>query len=201
MASAISAEMVRDLREKTGAGMMDCKKALQESQGDFDKAVEFLRKQGLATAAKKAGRTAAEGLVEAYIHLGGKIGVLIEVNCETDFVAKNIEFHSLVRDLAMQVAATNPQFVTIEDVPESVANHEKEILKSQALVEGKPAHVVEKMIEGRIQKFFSEVCLIEQPFIKDMDKTIKTLISEHVAKFGENIVVRRFSRFQVGEKS
>ena len=201
MASAISAEMVRDLREKTGAGMMDCKKALQESQGDFEKAVEFLRKQGLATAAKKAGRTAAEGLVEAYIHLGGKIGVLIEVNCETDFVAKNIEFHSLVRDLAMQVAATNPQFVTIEDVPESVANHEKEILKSQALAEGKPAHVVEKMIEGRIQKFFGEVCLIEQPFIKDMDKTIKTLISEHVAKFGENIVVRRFSRFQVGEKS
>jgi elongation factor Ts len=195
----ITAEIVKQLREKTGCGMMDCKAALSQSMGDMEKAVEFLRKKGLATAAKKADRATGQGLVESYIHLGGKIGVLIEVNCETDFVARNIEFHSLVRDLAMQVAATNPAYLDRLAVPESVIKHEKEILREQAGTEGKPEPVIEKMVEGRLSKFYAEMCLLDQPFIKDSDKSISDLVKEHIAKFGENIVVKRFTRYQMGE--
>lgn len=195
----ITAGMVKELRERTGAGMMDCKKALNETNGDMDKAVDFLREKGLAAAAKKASRIATEGLVEAYIHGAGRIGVLVEVNCETDFVAKTDDFKSLVKDIAMQIAAANPSYVSREEVPEEVLNHEREILRAQALNEGKPANIVEKMIEGRLKKFYQEACLLEQTFIKDPDKTITQLITERVAKIGENISVRRFTRYQLGE--
>jgi len=195
----VSAAQVKELRERTGAGMMDCKRALEECGGDMEKAIEYLRKKGLATAAKKAGRVAKEGLVHAYIHGGGRIGVLIEVNCETDFVAKTEEFRQLVHDLAMQVAASRPEYISREDVPEEVINKEKEILTAQALAEGKPQNIVEKIVEGRLEKFFKEVCLLEQPFIKDMEKTVKNVITEAIARLGENIVVRRFARFEVGE--
>jgi elongation factor Ts len=195
---AITASMVKELRERTGAGMMDCKKALQEANGDIEKAIEILRKKGLSKAAKKAGRVAAEGVVEAYIH-GGRIGVLVEVNTETDFVAKNEEFRDFVKDVAMQIAAQNPKYVSREEVPADVIEKEKEILKEQALNEGKPEHIVEKMIEGRIEKFYKEVCLLEQPFIKDPDKTINELLTEKIARIGENIVIRRFVRYEVGE--
>jgi len=197
----ITTEMVKALREKTGVGMMDCKKALQESKGDAEKAIEFLRKQGLAAAARRAGRTAAEGIVDSYIHLGGKIGVLVEVNCESDFVGRNIEFQSFVKDISMQVAASSPQYISREDVPDGIVNHEKEILKSQTLAEGKPEKVADKIVEGRLEKFFSEVCLMDQPFIKDPNKSIKDLLGEFCAKIGENIVIRRFTRYQLGEKS
>ncbi|HWR08194.1 translation elongation factor Ts [Sporomusa sp.] len=195
----ITAEMVKELRERTGAGMMDCKKALSETNGDMEKAVDFLREKGLAAAAKKASRVASEGLVEAYIHGAGRIGVLLEVNCETDFVAKTDGFKALVRDIAMQIAAANPTYVTRQEVPEEILNHEREILRAQALNEGKPAHIVEKMIEGRLEKFYKEACLLEQPFIKDSDKTITQLITASVAKIGENISVRRFTRYHLGE--
>ncbi|HHP50913.1 MAG TPA: translation elongation factor Ts [Moorella mulderi] len=195
----VSAAQVKELRERTGAGMMDCKRALEECGGDMEKAIEYLRKKGLATAAKKAGRVAKEGLVHAYIHGGGRIGVLIEVNCETDFVAKTEEFRQLVHDLAMQVAASRPEYISREDVPEEVINKEKEILTAQALAEGKPQNIVEKIVEGRLEKFFKEVCLLEQPFIKGMEKTVKDVITEAIARLGENIVVRRFARFEVGE--
>lgn len=195
----ITAGMVKDLRERTGAGMMDCKKALSETNGDMEKAVDYLREKGLAAAAKKASRIASEGLVEAYIHGAGRIGVLVEVNCETDFVAKTDDFKSLVRDIAMQIAAANPSYVSREEVSEEVLNHEREILRAQALNEGKPAHIVEKMIEGRLKKFYEEACLLDQTFIKDPDKTIAQLITERVAKIGENIAVRRFTRYQLGE--
>lgn len=195
----ITAAMIKELRESTGAGMMDCKKALNETNGDMEKAVDFLREKGLAAAAKKAGRIASEGLVEAYIHGGGRIGVLLEVNCETDFVAKTDDFKSLVKDIAMQIAAANPSYVSREEVPEEILNHEREILRAQALNEGKPANIVEKMIEGRLKKFYQEACLLEQTFIKDPDKTITQLITERVAKIGENISVRRFTRYQLGE--
>ncbi|WP_425060887.1 Elongation factor Ts [Sporomusa carbonis] len=195
----ITAEMVKELRERTGAGMMDCKKALTETNGDMDKAIDYLREKGLAAAAKKASRVASEGLVEAYIHGGGRIGVLLEVNCETDFVAKTDGFKALVRDVAMQIAAANPIYVARQEVPEEVLNHEREILRAQALNEGKPAHIVEKMIEGRLEKYYKEVCLLEQPFIKDPDKTVSQLITESIAKIGENISVRRFTRYQLGE--
>lgn len=191
--------MVKELRERTGAGMMDCKKALSETNGDMEKAVDSLREKGLAAAAKKASRIASEGLVESYIHGAGRIGVLVEVNCETDFVAKTDDFKSLVRDIAMQIAAANPGYVTREEVPEEILNHEREILRAQALNEGKPANIVEKMIEGRLKKFFQENCLLEQVFIKDPDKTITQLITERVSKIGENISVRRFTRYQLGE--
>ncbi|MDN5346675.1 MAG: elongation factor Ts [Clostridia bacterium] len=197
----ISAETVKELRSRTGAGMMDCKRALEETGGDMEKAIEYLRKKGLAAAAKRAGRTASEGLVEAYIHGGGRIGVLIEVNCETDFVAKTEDFRDLVHNLAMQVAAARPQYISREDVPEEVIAKEKEILRAQALNEGKPEKVVERIVEGRLEKFFQENCLLEQPFIKDMDCTVKDLINEKIAKLGENIVVRRFCRYEVGEIS
>ncbi|SMB95489.1 translation elongation factor Ts (EF-Ts) [Thermanaeromonas toyohensis ToBE] len=195
----ISAEAVKELRNRTGAGMMDCKRALEETGGDIEKAIEILRMKGLAAAAKKAGRVAKEGLVHAYIHGGGRIGVLIEVNCETDFVARTEEFKDLVHNLAMQVAAARPEYVKREDVPEEVIEREKSILRAQALNEGKPEKVVEKIVSGRLEKFFQENCLLEQPYIKDPERKVKDLIAEKIAKLGENIEVRRFARFEVGE--
>ncbi|BCU82077.1 elongation factor Ts [Polycladomyces abyssicola] len=196
---AISAAQVKELREKTGAGMMDCKKALQEANGDMDKAVEILREKGLAAAEKKAGRIAAEGLVESYIHAGGRIGVLVEVNCETDFVAKNAEFQAFVKDIAMQIAAMAPKYVRREEVPAEEVEKEREILRTQALNEGKPEHIVDKMVAGRLEKYFQQVCLLEQPFIKDGDKTIDQLVKEQIARIGENISIRRFVRYELGE--
>ncbi len=195
---SITAGMVKELREKTGAGMMDCKKALTDANGNMDKAVEILREKGLAAVAKKAGRVAAEGLVESYIH-GGRIGVLVEVNSETDFVAKNQEFKEFVKDIAMQIAASNPLYVRKEEVPQDEIAKEKEILKKQALNEGKPEKIVEKMVEGRIEKYYKEVCLLEQSFVKNPDITISDLLTEKISKIGENISIRRFVRFEVGE--
>jgi elongation factor Ts len=195
----VTAEMVKQLRERTGAGMMDCKKALTEADGNVDKAIEILREKGLAAAAKKAGRIAAEGLVDAYIHGNGRIGVLVEVNIETDFAAANEEFKQLVKDIAMQIAAAKPEYVRKEDVPADVLEKEMNILRAQARNEGKPEKIIEKMVEGRIEKFYKEVCLLEQPWIKDHDKTIKQLVTEKIATIGENISVRRFARFERGE--
>ncbi len=195
----ITAEMVRQLRERTGAGMMDCKKALTETEGNEEKAIEWLREKGIASAAKKAGRIAAEGLVEAYIHGGGRIGVLVEVNIETDFAAKNEEFKTFVKDVAMQIAASKPLYVRREEVPASIIENEKEILRAQAKNEGKPEKIIEKMVEGRIEKFYAENCLMEQAFIKDPDVTIDQLVKEKIAKIGENISIRRFVRFERGE--
>lgn len=195
---SISAKMVKELREKTAAGMMDCKKALTETDGDMDKAVEYLREKGLSKAAKKSGRLASEGLVESYIH-GGRIGVLVEVNSETDFVAKNAEFQTFVKDVAMHIAAENPLYVKKEEVPEEVIQKEKEFLTKQALAEGKPENIVEKMVSGRISKYYNEICLLEQPFVKDPDKTVGELLNEKIAKIGENLSIRRFARFEVGE--
>ena len=184
----ITAALVKELRERTGAGMMDCKKALSATDGDLEKAIDFLREKGLAAAAKKAGRVAAEGLVEAYIHGGGRIGVLVEVNCETDFVAKTDAFKELVKDIAMHIAATNPSYLKREEVPTAELEHEQAVLAEQARNEGKP-----------IEKYYKEVCLMEQPFVKDPDKTISDLITESIAKIGENISIRRFTRYQLGE--
>ncbi|KNY24905.1 translation elongation factor Ts [Pseudobacteroides cellulosolvens] len=195
----VTAELVKQLRERTGAGMMDCKKALTEANGDMEKAIEVLREKGLAAAAKKSGRIAAEGLVEAYIHGDGRIGVLVEVNIETDFAAKNEEFKAFVKDVAMQIAAAKPEYVRREEVPTATLEKEKEILKAQALNEGKPEKIVEKMVEGRIDKYYKEVCLLEQPWIKDNDKTIQQLMTEKIATIGENINIRRFVRFERGE--
>lgn len=195
----ISAAMVKDLRERTGAGMMDCKKALAECECDMEKAIDFLREKGLAAAAKKEGRIAAEGTVEAYIHGGGRIGVLVEINCETDFVARGDEFKQFVKDIAMQIAAAKPQYVTKEEVPDEVIEHEKQILKAQALNEGKPEKIIDKMVEGRIEKFYKEVCLMEQAFIKDPDIMVKDLLMQKIAKIGEKIAIRRFSRYELGE--
>ena len=195
----ITASMVKELREMTGSGMMDCKKALVENNGDMEKAVEFLREKGLAAVAKKSGRIAAEGIVESYIHGGGRIGVLVEVNIETDFAAKNEEFRAFVKDMAMQIAASSPQFVQREDVPKELVEKEKEILKAQAIGEGKPANIAEKMVTGRIEKFFKEICLLEQPFIKDTDKTVQDVLNEKIALIGEKISVRRFVRYEMGE--
>ncbi|MFZ5596124.1 MAG: translation elongation factor Ts [Bacillota bacterium] len=195
----ISASMVKELRERTGAGMMDCKKALNEVNGDMEKAVDFLREKGLAAAAKKAGRITAEGLVESYIHGGGRIGVLVEVNCETDFVAKTDQFKALVRDLAMQIAASKPEYIRREDVPGDIVAREKDVLAAQAANEGKPEKIIQKMVEGRIEKFYKEICLLEQPYIKDPDITVNQLLTENIAKIGENISVRRFVRFELGE--
>jgi len=198
MKMAISAGLVKELRERTGAGMLDCKKALEETNGDIEKAIDLLREKGLSKAAKKAGRIASEGIVEAYIH-GGRIGVLIEVNTETDFVAKNEEFRAFVKDMAMQVAASNPKYVSIDEVPQEEIEKEREILRNQALNEGKPEHIVEKMVDGRIEKYYKEVCLLEQPFIKNPDIAVKELLAEKIAKIGENIKIRRFVRYEVGE--
>ncbi|MCA1960796.1 MAG: translation elongation factor Ts [Desulfomonile sp.] len=195
----ISAKMVKDLREKTGLGMMDCKKALQETNGDVEKAVEYLRKSGALKAAKREGRATSEGRIGSYIHMGGKIGVLLELKCESDFVAKTDRFNELLKDLCMQVAASAPQWVSPEEVPEEIVNKEKEIYMTQAREQGKPEKILEKIAEGRLQKFYSEVCLLEQPFVKDTDKTVKQLISETIAQLGENMTVGRFVRFQLGQ--
>lgn len=197
----ITAAQVKELRERTGAGMMDCKKALLEADGDMNKAVEYLREKGLAAAAKRAGRATGEGIIDAYIHAGGKIGVLVEVNCETDFVARNEQFRNFVHDIAMQIAATNPLYIDRSQVPEEVIAREREILRTQTLNEGKPEHVVDRIVEGRLEKFFQQVCLLEQPFIKEQGKTIKELLAEQVAAFGENINIRRFARFVLGEET
>ncbi|ALS27579.1 translation elongation factor Ts [Paenibacillus cisolokensis] len=196
---AVSASAVKELREKTGAGMLDCKKALEEANGDLAKAVDILREKGLSAAASKAGRIATEGVVESYIHAGGRIGVLVEINCETDFVGKTDQFREFARDIAMQIAAANPKYVRREDVPQEELDKEREILKAQALNEGKPAHIVDKMVEGRIGKYYEENCLLEQQFIKDPDKTISQLLSEKISTIGENISIRRFARFELGE--
>ncbi|MCS7163469.1 MAG: translation elongation factor Ts [Thermodesulfovibrio sp.] len=193
----ITAQMVKELREKTGAGMMECKKALEASGGDFNKAIEILRQKGLATAQKKASREAREGIIASYIHMD-KIGVMLELNCETDFVARNEEFKQLAKDIAMQIAATNPQYIQREDIPQEVIEKEKEIYRSQ-IKGNKPPQVIEKIVEGKLEKFYEEMCLLDQPFIKDPEKKIKDLISEKVAKFGENIKIKRFVRFQVGQ--
>lgn len=195
----ITAAMVKELRERTGAGMMDCKNALVQCQGDVEKAIDELRAKGLAKAAKKAGRVASEGLVISYIHGGGRIGVLVEVNCETDFVAKTPEYKQLAYDIAMQIAASNPAYIKRADLPAAEMERERQVLRAQALEEGKPEKIIEKMIDGRIEKFYKENCLLEQPFIKDPDKTVEQLIHEHIARVGENINVRRFARYEVGE--
>lgn len=197
--AVITAAMVKELREKTGAGMLDCKKALDEAEGNVTKASEILREKGLAAAANKAGRIATEGLVESYIHAGGRVGVLVEVNCETDFVAKTDQFRAFVKDIAMQIAAVNPMYVRREEVPADAIEKEKEILRNQALNEGKPEKIVDKMVEGRIAKYYEENCLMEQSFIKDPDKTISTIVNEKISVIGENISIRRFVRFELGE--
>lgn len=195
----MDAKLVKELREKTGAGMMDCKKALVAVEGDIEKAIEHLREKGLAATSKKAGRIAAEGVVESYIHMGGKIGVLVEINCETDFVAKTDAFKAFARDVAMHIAAVAPSYVSKDEVPEAEVAHEKEILRVQALNEGKPEKIVDKMVEGRISKFYKEICLLEQPFVKNPDMTIEDLVKEQIMAIGENVKIRRFARFQMGE--
>jgi elongation factor Ts len=196
---SVTTQMVKELRERTGAGMMDCKNALLESNGDIEQAIDGLRKKGLASAAKKAGRVTAEGVVGSYIHAGGKIGVLVEVNCETDFVARTDEFQELVRDIAMHIAAADPRFVRREEVTADVLDRERAVQREKTLAEGKPEKVVDKIVEGRMEKFFAEQVLLEQPFVKDPDKTVGDLVTAKVAKIGENIQVRRFSRFKLGE--
>lgn len=198
--TTISAEMVKDLREKTGAGMMECKKALTESNGDFEKAIDILRQKGLASAQKKSSRTASEGLIESYIHMG-KLGSMVEINCETDFVARTDDFRNLAKDIAMHIAAANPIYLSREDVPQDVIEREKEIYRAQ--VANKPPQVVEKIIEGKLEKFYTDFCLLEQIFIKDTEQKlkIKDLVTEKIAKLGENIIIRRFVRFQLGEMS
>ncbi len=195
----IPVSAVKELRERTGAGMMDCKRALIETNGDLEKAIEYLREKGLSSAAKKAGRIAAEGIVDSYIHMGGRIGVLMEVNCETDFAAKGDQFKELVKDLTMQVAAARPEYVRREEVPADVVEKEKAIYTAQAVNEGKPQAIAEKITVGRLEKFYKEVCLMEQPFIKDTDKTVEQVVKEAISKIGENISVRRFVRYERGE--
>ncbi|CAH1056182.1 translation elongation factor Ts [Paenibacillus pseudetheri] len=196
---AVDAKAVKELRERTGAGMLDCKKALEEANNDITKAAELLREKGLSAAANKAGRIATEGVVESYIHAGGRIGVLVEINCETDFVGKTDSFKEFARDIAMQIAAANPRYVRREEVPQEDVEKEKEILKAQALNEGKPEKIIEKMVEGRIGKYYEEYCLLEQNFVKDPDKTISQLLNEKISTIGENISIRRFARFELGE--
>lgn len=196
--STISAAMVKELREKSGAGIMDCKQALAENDGDMDKAVDFLRKKGLATAAKRAGRATSEGTVQSYIHMGGKIGVMVEVDCETDFVAKTDDFIEFARNLAMHIAATNPVGITAEDVPEDVIERERSIYRDQALEMGKPEKMIDKIVDGKLNKFFKESCLMDQPFVRDPDKTITDYLNEVIAKTGEKVTIKRFARFQVG---
>jgi len=197
--AAISAAMVKELREKTGAGMMDCKKALAESDGNVEKAVDFLRKKGLATAQKRAGRAMSEGVVESYIHMGGKIGVLAEVNCETDFVAKTDDFKEFVKNIAMHIAAINPLGIVPEDIPEDVVNREKNIYREQARATGKPDKILDKIADGKLAKFYKDNCLMEQAYVKEPEKTIKDYLTEVIGKTGENITIKRFARFQVGE--
>ena len=194
----ISAAMVRELREKTQAGMMDCKQALQDTQGNMNKAIDLLRQKGLATAMKRAGRQASEGLVHAYIHAGGRLGVLLEVNCETDFAAKSQDFQDFVRNVAMQIAAANPLGIVQEDIPQEVIDRERAIYAAQAKESGKPDNIIEKMVDGKMRKFFQESVLLEQSYIKDPDKTVQDYFNELLAKTGEKIIIRRFSRFQLG---
>ena len=191
----ITASSVADLRKTTGAGLMDCKKALVETGGDFDAAVDLLRKKGVATAAKKAGRDASEGIIETYIHTGGKVGVMIELNCETDFVAKNEDFQAFARDICMHIAAAGPICVSREEVSEADLEKEREIAMAQA--EGKPPQAIQKIVEGKLEKYFSQICLLDQPFVKDPDKSVKDLLTERIAAVGENMIVRRFARFAV----
>jgi elongation factor Ts len=194
----ITSQMVKDLRDKTGAGMMDCKKALSENAGDMEKAIDFLRQKGLAVAAKRAGRATSEGVIEAYIHAGGKLGVMVELNCETDFVAKTDAFREFARDVAMHVAAANPVSLSRADVPADVVERERQIYVQQALDSGKPANIVEKMVVGKIDRYLSEICLLEQQFVKNPEKSIQDMLTELIGKMGENVSIRRFARFQVG---
>jgi len=196
---AVTAAQINELRKSTGAGMLDCKKALEETNGDFEKAVDFLRKKGLAAAAKKAGRAATEGAVGTYIHAGGKIGVMVEVNCETDFVAKNENFQAFVKDIAMHIAAASPQYVCREEVPGDVLEREKDIYRAKARETGKPENIIEKIIEGQVNKFYADICLLEQAFVKDPDKTIQQYLNETIAKIGENMSIRRFTKYVLGE--
>jgi elongation factor Ts len=195
----VTARMVKELRERTGAGMMDCKQALAEAAGDLEKAVDVLRKKGMAAAAKRAGRVAAEGTVASYIHAGGKIGVLVEVNCETDFVARTDEFQELARDIALHIAASDPRFVTREEVTPEVLERERQIYREQTLAQGKPAQLADKIVEGKLEKFYAEAVLLEQPFVKDPEVTVGELVAERIGKIGENIRVRRFARYRLGE--
>jgi elongation factor Ts len=195
----VSASAVRELREKTGAGMMDCKKALAETAGDIQKAVDYLRQKGLASAAKKADRVAADGAVAAYLHPGGKLGALVEINCETDFVARTPEFQALLKDIAMQVAAANPRYVRREEIPAAELDREKTIYRQQALESGKSEKIVDKIVEGKMERFYSEVCLLEQSFIKDQDKKVSDVVNDSIARLGENIQIRRFARYHLGE--
>lgn len=194
----ITAQTVKELRDRTGAGFMDCKAALSENAGDVEAAIDYLRKKGIAAAARKAHRETGEGLVESYIHPGGRIGVLIEVNCETDFVARTEDFQAMVKDLAMQVAAASPLYLGVEDIPEEALAREKEVLLEQARESGKPENVLEKIVEGRLKKYYEEACLLEQKFVKDTDLTVQDVVKDAIAKLGENIRVRRFQRFQLG---
>jgi elongation factor Ts len=196
----ITSAMVKELRTKTGAGMMDCKEALASANGDFEKAIDFLRKKGMSAATKRSSKAAKEGTVASYIHMGGRIGVMVELNCETDFVAKTDDFQATARDLAMHVAASNPTFVNPDEIPEDVLEREKEIYRSQALAEKKPEKIWDKIIEGKLNKYYEEVCLTKQKFIKNTDVTVETLINNLIAKTGENIVIRRFARYQLGEE-
>ncbi len=197
----ITAEQVKELREKTGVGIMDCKKALGECDGDMEKAVDFLRKKGIATAQKRGGRTASEGQVTSYIHAGGKIGVLVEINCETDFSGKTDDFSEFARNIAMHIAATNPIAIDRESVPEDVLARERDIYATQAKDSGKPEKIIEKIVDGKMKKFYSEACLLEQPYVKNPDITVQDLLNEMIAKTGENILIRRFVRYQLGEAS
>ena len=191
--------MVKELREKTNAGMMDCKKALQETGGDIKKAIDYLRQKGLAVAQKRAGKTTSEGQIHSYIHAGGRIGVLVEVNCETDFTAKSDAFQEFVKNLAMHIAASNPLGIKREDIPEDVVEREREIYKKQALDSGKPEHIVDKIVTGKMEKFYRESCLLEQPYVKDPDITVEDYLNELIGKTGENIIIRRYTRYQLGE--
>ncbi len=196
---AVDAKLVKTLREMTGAGVLECKKALEETGGNLEEAVELLRKRGIAKAAKKAGRETKEGIIHAYIHAGGRVGVLLELNCETDFVARNEVFKELANELALQIAAMKPQYVSRDTVPKEVLEKEGEIAREAALAEGKPEHIAEKIAEGKVEKFLKEVCLLEQPYIKDDKKTVEDLVKEYIAKLGENIQVRRFTRYEIGD--
>ena len=196
---AITAAQVKELREATGVGMMECKKALTETNGDMEKAMEWLRKKGIASAEKKSGRVAAEGVVEAYIDMGGRIGVMVEVNCETDFVAKTPEFKAFVRDIAMHIAAANPSYLNRDEVPAEILDKEREILRAQALNEGKPEKIVDRMVEGRVEKYYKDNCLVDQPFVKDPNMTIAQYVTQRVQMTGENIKIRRFVRYEMGE--
>lgn len=198
---AITTEQIKELREATGAGILDCRKALEAANGDFDKAVDFLREKGLATAAKRAGREASEGVIELYTHGGGRVGVMLEVNCETDFVARSEDFREFAHEVALQIAAMSPQFISEDDIPADVLEHEREIARKRAIEEGKPEKILDRIVEGRVEKFKDEACLLRQPYIRDEDLTIQQLLMEKIGKIGENIVVRRFERWQLGEAS